>query len=62
MIKLDVPMVLFDLGYSGTPGLSNINLHTLVGDAVYARCFQAKVILDGMKKIGNLLRWGSLQF
>jgi len=29
--------------------LSNVDLTIVAGDTVYARCFQAEVILDGMK-------------
>jgi hypothetical protein len=44
MIKSDMPMVLSDPGLDGTPRLTNVDLPTLSGDAVYAQCFQAKVM------------------
>jgi hypothetical protein len=36
--------------------MSFVDLPTLTGDAVYTRCFEAKIILDGLKEIGDLLR------
>jgi hypothetical protein len=39
MKKSDMLMVLFDPGLDGMPSLSNTDLATLAGYAVYARCF-----------------------
>jgi hypothetical protein len=50
VIKPDVPVVFLDPGYNGIPGLSNVVLPTLAGDAVHALYFQAKVIFDGLKE------------
>jgi hypothetical protein len=62
-LKLDVLMVLFDPGLNGTLSLSNIDPPTLTEKAVYARCFQAKVILGGPKESDeNLLRWDAYSF
>jgi hypothetical protein len=41
-----MPVVLFDPCLNGMLGLSNADLPTLTGDAVYARCPQAEVILN----------------
>jgi hypothetical protein len=57
MIQCDVLVVLFDPGLSGTPNLTNIELTTFAVDAVDTSCFQAKVILDGLKETGDLLGW-----
>jgi hypothetical protein len=46
MIQHDMPEVLLDPGLCGTPSLTNTDLTTFAGNAVDARCFQAKVILD----------------
>jgi hypothetical protein len=48
MIKLDVRMVPFHSGLNDMPHLSNVDL-TPIGDTVYTRCFQAKVILVRLK-------------
>jgi len=34
--------------------LSNVDLPTIAGDAIYTRCFQAKVILNRQKKTDDL--------
>jgi hypothetical protein len=49
-------MVLFDPSLAGTSGLSNEDPPTLAGNTVYARCFQAGVILDGTKETEGLPR------
>jgi len=36
------------------PGLSYADLPTHVGDAVQTQCFKTKVILNGLKKTGDL--------
>jgi hypothetical protein len=38
-------------------GLSNIDLLTFARDTVYVWCFQAMVILDGLKETGHISRW-----
>jgi len=40
-------MVLLDTFLNGLPSLPIADLPTLAWDAVPARCFQAKVVLDG---------------
>jgi len=51
--------VLLDRGLNGTPGLSNADLTTFAVDAVDSSCFQAKVILDGLKETDDLPRESS---
>lgn len=34
----------------------NVDPPTIAGDAVYASCFQAKIVLDGAKETGDLHR------
>jgi len=51
MIQPDMPAVLLVLGLRGISSLFNVDLIIFAGDAVYARCFQAKVILDGLKEL-----------
>jgi hypothetical protein len=46
-------MVLFDPGLNGTPNLSSVDLPTLAEDGVFVWCFQAKVILYGLKETSN---------
>jgi len=53
LIKPDVQMVLFGLGLTGTHALSNAHLPTFARDAVYAKRFQAKIILSGSKKLDS---------
>jgi hypothetical protein len=54
MIQPDVSEVLLDPGLSGTPGVTSVDLTTFATVAVNTRCFQAKVIFDGPKEIGDL--------
>jgi hypothetical protein len=49
-----VSIVLSDPGVNGMPNSSNANPPILTENAIYARCFQAKVILNGLKKTGGL--------
>jgi hypothetical protein len=58
----NTPTVFFHSGLNGMPGLSSISPPTLPGNAVYARCFQAKVILDGPKETGYLPRHDAYSF
>jgi hypothetical protein len=44
MIQPDVLVMLLDCDLSGTPSLTNVDLSTLAGDAVYDTRSQAKVI------------------
>jgi hypothetical protein len=57
MINPDGLKVLLDPCLNGTPSLSNVDPPTFAGDAVNSSRFQAKVILDGPKEIGDLHRW-----
>jgi hypothetical protein len=52
----------FDPVLNGMPSLTNIDLTTFTGDAVDTSCFQAKVILDGLKETGDLPRWETYSF
>jgi hypothetical protein len=56
VIQPDVLVAVFDLGFSGTPWLSNVNITELAGGAVNASHFQVKVILDSLKDTGDLPR------
>jgi hypothetical protein len=56
MMQPDVQVVFLGSGLNGTPGLTNVDLTTFAGVAVDARCFQARVILDGPKETGDLHR------
>jgi hypothetical protein len=49
-----VPVVLLDPGLNGTTSLTNVDLTTFTGDAVDARYFQARVILERPKETGDL--------
>jgi hypothetical protein len=49
--------VILDPGLSGT-----LDLSTFTGDDVNARCFQAKIILGGLKETGDLPRWEAYRF
>jgi hypothetical protein len=57
-----VPVVLLDLGLNGTPGLSNVDHTKFAGNTVNANRFQAKVILDVPKEIGDIPRWEARSF
>jgi hypothetical protein len=37
--------------------LSNADTPSVTGNAVYAQCFQAKVIFDIAEETGNVVRW-----
>jgi len=52
-----VPVVLLDPGPHGMPGLSIVDLTTFAEDVVHASCFQARVILDGLKETGDHPSW-----
>jgi hypothetical protein len=56
MIKPDVPVVFLDPGFNSTPCLSNLDLTTLIQDAVNAWCIQTKIILVKSKESGYLPR------
>jgi hypothetical protein len=45
-----VTVLLLDPGLTEMPGLTNADPTTFAGDAVDARCFQAKIILDAPKE------------
>lgn len=62
LISTNVLMVLIDPGLNALPSLSNEDLPTLAEDGVYARCSQAKVMLDGPKETGDFLRWETYSF
>jgi hypothetical protein len=62
MIQTEVPVVVSDPGLSGMASLSNVELTTLARDHVNIWCFQAKVILDGQKEIGDLSKWEAYSF
>jgi hypothetical protein len=62
MMEPDLPMVLFDAGLNGTPGMSNVDPPTLAEVGAYARCFEAKVILDWPKESGLLPRRKAYRF
>jgi len=51
-MKSNVPVVLLGPGLNGIPSISCVDSPTLAGNAVYACCFQAEVILDGAKETG----------
>jgi len=53
ILKLHVPVVLFDPGLNGTVGFCNVDLPTFAGDAVYTRCFHAKYSLDALQETSN---------
>jgi hypothetical protein len=44
------------------PSLSTVDLTTLAGDAVDVSCFQAKIILDGLKETGDFPRGEAYSF
>jgi hypothetical protein len=48
MIQPDVPVVLPNPGLNGIPSVANVVLISFIGDAVNARYFEAKGILDGL--------------
>jgi len=52
MIKPDVTVVTLDPGFNGMPSLFNVDLLKLAGDTIDAWCFEAIIILDGLKEIG----------
>jgi hypothetical protein len=58
LIKPHVPMLLIDAGLNRTPGLATVDLLIFARDAIEARCFQVKVVLDGPEKLAT----GGLQF
>jgi hypothetical protein len=49
-------MVLFDPDLNEAPGLSSVDLPALTGDAVCAKCFQTKIILDRPKENADFLK------
>jgi hypothetical protein len=49
-------MVLYDPDSNGMPSLYTVDPSTLTGNAVYAKCSQAKFILDGAKETTNLTK------
>jgi hypothetical protein len=57
-----MPVVLLDPGLNGTPSFGNVHLTSFARDATDASYFQAKVILDGLKEIGDLPRWEAYSF
>jgi hypothetical protein len=50
-------MVLLDSGLNGMSTLSNADIPSVTGSAVYAQCIQAKVIFDIPEETGNIVRW-----
>jgi hypothetical protein len=56
LISLDVQMVIYDPGLNGTPSFSNVNLYTHSANAINAKLFQVKVILDRLNKTGDIPR------
>jgi len=54
--------VLLDLGLNGIPGLTNVDLNTFMGDAVNAKCFKARVILDRPKETCGLPKQEAYSF
>jgi len=55
-------MVLFDPGVDVTPGLFDVDLPTLAGDAENAQCFCADVILNVPNETGCLPDWEAYSF
>jgi hypothetical protein len=49
-------MVLLDSGLNGMSSLSSADTPSVTGNAVYAQCFQAKVIFDIAEETGNVMR------
>jgi hypothetical protein len=62
MIKPDVLVVLLDSGLSRMLYLSNVDLHTLTGDAINTHCFQAEIVFDGLKETRDLIKWEAYSF
>jgi hypothetical protein len=62
MIKPDVPVMLLDPMLDGMPNLSDVDLTTFTGDSVNTRCFEAEVILDGLKETDYLSKWEVYHF
>jgi len=54
VIQPDVPVVLLDPDFSGMFCLFNVDLPTLIENALSAQCFHAEVILDGPKETDDL--------
>jgi hypothetical protein len=52
-------MVLLDSSLNGMPSLSNADTPSVTRNAVYAHCFQVKVIFDIAEETGNIVRWGA---
>jgi hypothetical protein len=50
-------MVLLDSGLSGMSSLPNADTPSVTGNAVYAQCFQNKVIFYIAEETGNIVRW-----
>jgi hypothetical protein len=50
-------MVLLDSSLNGMSALSNADTPSVTGNAVYAQCFQAKIIFDIAEETGKFVRW-----
>jgi hypothetical protein len=62
MIQPDVSVVFLDLGLNETPGLTNADITMFAADALDPSCFQAKVVLNGLKEISDLPRLETYSF